>query len=131
MEHPRTSQRLLVLVTRLVGGYCRDLVHLAWTFDPRLVAADYEARLTAEPDVLPATIAAGPTGLHPERPAGHLPLSTVERRLWADLAGTDRRAWTRAERASAGWRAARTGEPGDPRSAWSGWTAGRGGDLPR
>ena len=81
-------RRYLLPALRFVGRYCRELVYLAWTFDPRLLAADIQARAAAgEP--APHQVGAPGAG-HPERPAGHLPLSPVEQLLWADLAGSRR-----------------------------------------
>lgn len=103
--------RRLARCLRTVGGwvlrgYCRDLAHLAWTFDPGTEAA-------------PAV--AGPHGAHPERPAGHLPLTAAERALWADLTATA---------PGTPWRALHAGRLGDPDGAWSGWLAGRTSDRP-
>jgi len=79
-------RRYLLPALRFVGRYCRELVYLAWTFDPRLIAADIQARAAAgDPATGKATPVGDPGAGHPERAAGHLPPSLVEELLWADL----------------------------------------------
>jgi len=81
-------RRYLRPALRCVGRYCRELVYLAWTFDPRLLGADIEARAAAgEPAPRRLSPVGDPGAGHPERPAGHLPPSRVEQLLWADLTG--------------------------------------------
>jgi len=88
MTPARPPRQYLLRALRFIGRYCRELVYLAWTFDPRLLGADIEARAAAgEP---PAQRLGDPGAGHPERPAGHLPPSLVEQLLWADLTGNRR-----------------------------------------
>jgi hypothetical protein len=86
MTPASAPRRYLLPVLRYVGRYCRELVYLAWTFDPRLLAADMEARAAAgDPPLHRARAVGDPGAGHPERAAGHLPPSLVEQLLWADL----------------------------------------------
>lgn len=79
MDRPTLLRRCLLLVSWLIGCYRHHLVALAWTHDPRWIAAEHQAHTVP--------VLAGPVGAHPERSAGHVPPSDVERIIWAQLPG--------------------------------------------
>ena len=62
--------RLRVLLHRVVRGYARHVVHVAWTHNPQCLVPVEDT---------------GPAPGHPERLVVHVPPSEVERALWAQL----------------------------------------------
>jgi uncharacterized protein DUF6059 len=72
--------RWKILVRGFARTYARDLAHVAWTHNPSWLLIEW--------DQPTADRSAGPAPGHPEALAAHVPLSKVERALWAQLSRT-------------------------------------------
>jgi hypothetical protein len=68
---------LLTGLRRIVSSYGPEWAHVAWTYNPMWLS----------PEGNPG----GPARGHPEKLASHIPMSQVERGLWAQLDSSVRR----------------------------------------